>query len=143
MVMAKLLFVIQDIIQPKVFLFHSAYLTDMKLTLPLAEQQSTSSKKLSIHFHGSKKCKGQKRQSNVVERVVAWFLGEDENSGSEDFLANARKILIQERSFKVQQRKREMKQKTKKEMKEEIRRMSIKVSSLQEIVERQNENIEK
>ena len=83
----------------------------MKLTLPLKEQQSASEKMRSIYVgsseHDTEIFTGEQIQSTNLKRgVVQWFFGGDENYGSEDFLVNARNILIRLKTCKVNERRK-------------------------------------
>ena len=64
----------------------------MKLTLPLTEQP------YSFNLCRSKPKTGTFNarilQHPLLKRAMKWFVSEDENYGSEAFLANAREILI-------------------------------------------------
>ena len=54
----------------------------------------------------------------------------DENLGNEDFLENARKILIQEKSKKMQRRRQEMDQRRRKRRQEEKEKRMKKVENI-------------
>ena len=97
------------VVPMKMFVFQNPYLQgEMKLTLPLKERPM-SDKILSICPCCSKDntgcCKGYPFQNFYLKVVCEWFLGGDENIGSEDFLANARNILIQLKQSAVNDRK--------------------------------------
>ena len=77
---------------------------------------------------------------NCLEKAMEYLFAEDENMGSEDFLANARRILMQEKTSKVNQRRQEAKQKRRKkriETKEErIQSLTNKIDKIESILNR-------
>ena len=124
-------FLKRHIVPKGILLFHSPYLVDdnRKLTLPL---------KMKVHdglddFVCFSSCTGAcVERKNRCNRFVEWYLGKDENEGSEEFLENARNILIKERSKKVDERRRKYLRERKKERRDKKEMMSSKIESMNE-----------
>ena len=112
-------------------MFHSPYLVDdnRKLTLPL----NTKVHDNLDDFVCFSSCPGASvERKNRCNRFVEWYLGKDENEGSEEFLENARNILIKERSKKVEERRRKFLRERKKERRDKKEIMSSKIESIEE-----------
>ena len=93
--------------------------TNMTMTLPLKEPSAQTSFWRSLYNKGI----WLQYKAPYLKGPVQWLLGGDENVGSEDFLVNARRLLIQERAYAKVQKKNEMKQKRKKmRLEEKVRR---------------------
>ena len=120
-------------------LFSSPYMNneEIRLTFPLTNQKQW----IDCCFSNSTRYVRNNSGCEVIEPTtnVGYFkqkfrkmFGYDENFGSEDFLENARNILIKEKRNKMERRRQEMEQRRRKKRREEKEKRMKRVESLLE-----------
>ena len=133
-------FIKRHIVPKGILLFHSPYLqrNDKRLTLPIMTKVNEGLNNcLCFPFNlNSSSDYEYGFLSRFCNILVSWYLGKDENEGSEEFLENARNILIDERSKKVEKRRRDNLWKRKKDRRDKKEEMNTKIKSIDEAVKR-------
>ena len=133
-------FIKRHIVPKGILLFHSPYLqqNDKKLTLPITTKVNEGLNNcLCFPFNLNSSSEYEDGfLSRFCNIFVSWYLGKDENEGSELFLENARNILINERSKKVEKRRRDNLWKRKKDRRDKKEEMNNKIKSIDEAVKR-------
>ena len=115
-------FIESHLVPRGLLIFYSPYINDeMKLTFPLRQQQLLFNCLRSNERGSENDCCGDNNEYSFITLLKEKFeslFGDDENYGSEEFLENARKILIQEKLNKMKRRREELEKKRKKKRKE-------------------------
>ena len=115
-------FIESHLVPRGLLIFYSPYINDeMKLTFPLKQQELLFNCLWSNERGSENDCCGDNNEYSFVTLLKEKFeslFGDDENYGSEEFLENARKILIQEKLNKMKRRREELEKKRKKKRKE-------------------------
>ena len=110
----------QHIVPKGILLFHSPYLRDGRsLVFPLRKQTAPETNYSAKNAYRNITSSSE----SFIGKILKWFsLGVIyENVGSEEFLSDARNILIHERSLRVESRRQKAVNKRNKEMRKEIK----------------------
>ena len=117
----------RHIVPKGILLFHSPYLSGKILTFPLRKQfeEITEKKETSVEQTCSSVCDG-------FNSAITWFSSSIlyENVGSDEFLNDARNILIQERSRRVDERRQKNIYKRSQEISKNIKAINQYLSQL-------------
>ena len=133
-------FIKRHIVPKGILLFHSPYIADnaKQLTLPLATKVHDdlsdcmcfpSCLKVSVDSQDG-------ISATFGKRLVEWYLGKDEIEGTQEFLENARNILINERSQKVEERRLQNKKNRKKNRREQKLKINSKIESIDDSIKK-------
>ena len=118
-----------------ILFFHSPYVGehDQTLTFPIKAKTFNETSSLSCcpnSWKSFKECQGE-CSASCCTNFLKWYLGRNEHEGSDEFLENARNIVIQEKQIKVDNRRQKNLTEQKMRRKKRIKDMSNSIKSIE------------